>query len=83
MPKPRRIEGLGRHLSVEDKPVAIILGSESDWETMRHAAALLDALKIGFAARIVSAHRTPERLAAFAKGAKAAGFKVILSLIHI
>jgi 5-(carboxyamino)imidazole ribonucleotide mutase len=70
---------LGRHLSVAETPVAIILGSESDWETMRHAAALLDALKIGFAARIVSAHRTPERLVAFAKGAKAAGFKVIIA----
>src|SRR6202047_5306183 len=79
MPKLRRIEGLGRHLSVVETPVAIILGSESDWETMRHAAALLDALKIGFAARIVSAHRTPERLYAFAKGAKAAGFKVIIA----
>jgi 5-(carboxyamino)imidazole ribonucleotide mutase len=79
MPKLRRIRGLGRHLSVAETPVAIILGSESDWETMRHAAALLDALKIGFAARIVSAHRTPERLVAFAKGAKAAGFKVIIA----
>jgi 5-(carboxyamino)imidazole ribonucleotide mutase len=67
------------HLSVVETPVAIILGSESDWETMHHAAALLDALKIGFAARIVSAHRTPERLVAFAKGAKAAGFKVIIA----
>jgi 5-(carboxyamino)imidazole ribonucleotide mutase len=55
------------------------MGSESDFETMRHACALLDALKIGFAARIVSAHRTPERLVAFAKGAKAAGFKVIIA----
>ncbi|MCI0467310.1 MAG: 5-(carboxyamino)imidazole ribonucleotide mutase [Beijerinckiaceae bacterium] len=55
------------------------MGSESDWETMRHAAALLDELKIGFEARIVSAHRTPERLAAFAKSAKAAGFRVIVA----
>src|ERR1700719_4954974 len=78
-PKLRRIGGLGRDLSVVETPVAIILGSESDWETMRHAAALLDALKIGFAARIVSAHRTPERLFAFAKGAKSAGFKVIIA----
>jgi 5-(carboxyamino)imidazole ribonucleotide mutase len=78
-PKHRRFEGLGRHLSVAETPVAIILGSESDWETMRHAAALLDVLKIGFAARIVSAHRTPERLVAFAKGAKGAGFKVIIA----
>ena len=55
------------------------MGSESDWETMRHAAALLDELKIGFTALIVSAHRTPDRLAAFAKGAKEAGFKVVIA----
>jgi 5-(carboxyamino)imidazole ribonucleotide mutase len=55
------------------------MGSESDWETMRHAAALLDELKIGFTALIVSAHRTPDRLAAFAKGAKDAGFKVVIA----
>src|ERR1700730_3355321 len=66
----------GPPLSVVETPVAIILGSESDWETMRHAAALLDALKIGFAARIVSAHRTPQRLVAFAQGAKGAGFQI-------
>ena len=46
---------------------------------MRHAAALLDELKIGFTALIVSAHRTPDRLAAFAKGAKEAGFKVVIA----
>jgi 5-(carboxyamino)imidazole ribonucleotide mutase len=78
-PKLRRIEGLGRHLSVVETPVAIIMGSESDFETMRHAATLLDTLKIGFVARIVSAHRTPERLVSFAKGARAAGFKVIIA----
>jgi 5-(carboxyamino)imidazole ribonucleotide mutase len=55
------------------------MGSDSDWETMRHAAALLDELKIGFTALIVSAHRTPDRLVCFAKGAKAAGFKVIIA----
>jgi 5-(carboxyamino)imidazole ribonucleotide mutase len=70
---------LGRHLTLVEKSVAIIMGSESDWETMRHAAALLDDLKIGFAALIVSAHRTPERLVDFAKGAKGAGFKVIIA----
>ncbi len=79
MPKTSPNEGLGRHLSLAETPVAIILGSESDWETMRHAAALLETLKIGHAARIVSAHRTPDRLVAFAKGAKAAGFKVIIA----
>ncbi len=51
--------------------VAIIMGSQSDWETMHHAADTLEALGISFDARIVSAHRTPDRLVAFAKGAKA------------
>src|SRR5881398_2590321 len=60
-------------------PVAIIMGSQSDWPTMRHAAETLDALKVGYDKRIVSAHRTPERLYAFAKGAKAAGCKVIIA----
>ena len=61
------------------KPVAIIMGSQSDWATMQHAAETLDALAVGYAARIVSAHRTPERLYAFAKGAKASGFQVIIA----
>jgi len=60
-------------------PIAIIMGSQSDWETMRHAAETLDALGVKHDARIVSAHRTPERLFAFAKGAKTAGFKVIIA----
>lgn len=62
-----------------EKPVAIIMGSQSDWETMRHAAETLEALGVGHDCRIVSAHRTPERMFAFAKGAKAAGFKVIIA----
>ena len=61
------------------KPVAIIMGSQSDWPTMRHAAETLDGLKVAYDKRIVSAHRTPERLYAFAKGAKAEGFKVIIA----
>src|SRR5437764_5011435 len=61
------------------KSVAIIMGSQSDWATMRHAAETLEALGVPYDARIVSAHRTPERLYAFAKGAKAAGFKVIVA----
>jgi 5-(carboxyamino)imidazole ribonucleotide mutase len=60
-------------------PVAIIMGSQSDWATMTHAADTLDALAVGYEARIVSAHRTPERLYAFAKGAQAAGVKVIIA----
>ncbi|MCX8567579.1 5-(carboxyamino)imidazole ribonucleotide mutase [Aminobacter sp. MET-1] len=55
------------------------MGSQSDWATMRHAAELLEVLGIGFEARIVSAHRTPDRLYEFAKGAKAAGFRVIIA----
>jgi 5-(carboxyamino)imidazole ribonucleotide mutase len=61
------------------KPVAIIMGSQSDWPTMRHAAETLDALGVGYDARIVSAHRTPDRLYAFARGAKAEGFRVIIA----
>jgi 5-(carboxyamino)imidazole ribonucleotide mutase len=61
------------------KSVAIIMGSQSDWQTMKHAAETLEALGVSHETRIVSAHRTPERLYAFAKGAKAAGFKVIIA----
>ncbi|MFL5063173.1 MAG: 5-(carboxyamino)imidazole ribonucleotide mutase [Xanthobacteraceae bacterium] len=60
-------------------PVAIIMGSQSDWATLRHAAETLDALGLRYEAHIVSAHRTPERLYAFAKGAKSAGHKVIIA----
>ena len=59
--------------------VAIIMGSQSDWTTMRHAAETLDALGISHDDRIVSAHRTPDRLVDFAKGARKAGFKVIIA----
>lgn len=59
--------------------VAIIMGSQSDWETMRHAADTLKSLGVTFDARIVSAHRTPKRLYDFATGAKAAGFKVVIA----
>ena len=61
------------------KPVAIIMGSQSDWETMQHAAHTLDALKIGHEALIVSAHRTPDRLFGFAKSARKKGFKVVIA----
>ncbi len=66
-------------MPAKDKPVAIIMGSQSDWKTMRHAAETLKALGIGYEAAIVSAHRTPDRLVKFAKGAKDAGFKVIIA----
>ena len=60
-------------------PVAIIMGSQSDWETMKNAADTLEALEIPYDARIISAHRTPDRLVNFAKGARAEGFKVIIA----
>jgi 5-(carboxyamino)imidazole ribonucleotide mutase len=60
-------------------PVAIIMGSQSDWETMKNAADTLEALDIAYEARIVSAHRTPDRLVLFAKGARDEGFKVIIA----
>lgn len=66
-------------MNASSAPVALIMGSQSDWAVMAHAAATLDALGIAFEARIVSAHRTPDRLVAFAKGAKAAGFKIIVA----
>ena len=59
--------------------VAIIMGSQSDWETMRHAADTLTELGVACDTRIVSAHRTPDRLYAFAKSARADGFKVIIA----
>lgn len=59
--------------------VAIIMGSQSDWPTMKHAADTLDELGVSYEARIVSAHRTPERMYDFAKSAKANGFKVIIA----
>ena len=63
----------------KNAPVAIIMGSQSDWETMKNAADTLDALKIAHEVKIVSAHRTPDRLVAFSKGAVEAGFKVIIA----
>jgi 5-(carboxyamino)imidazole ribonucleotide mutase len=59
--------------------VAIVMGSQSDWATMQKAAAALDALGVAHDVRIVSAHRTPDRLVKFAKGAADEGFKVIIA----
>ena len=59
--------------------IAIIMGSQSDWPTMKHAADILSVLDVPYDARIVSAHRTPDRLVAFAKGARDAGFKVVIA----
>ena len=66
-------------MSATKAQVAIIMGSRSDWPTMKAAAESLDALGVAYEAKVVSAHRTPDRMYAFAKGAKAAGFKVIIA----
>lgn len=66
--------------SINQTPeVAIIMGSKSDWETMKHAAEMLDILKVGYEAKVVSAHRTPDRLYDFAKNAEKNGVKVIIA----
>ena len=59
--------------------VAIVMGSQSDWQTMQRAAEVLDELGVAYEAKIVSAHRTPERMYAFARGAAAEGFKVVIA----
>ena len=63
----------------ERPTVGIIMGSQSDWDTLRHAAATLDRLQIPHETRIVSAHRTPERLYAYAREARGRGLKVIIA----
>jgi len=63
-----------------DQPrVAVVMGSQSDWATMRHAAEVLQRLGVPHLVRIVSAHRTPDRLYAYAKSAAARGLKVIVA----
>ncbi|MEL6780986.1 MAG: 5-(carboxyamino)imidazole ribonucleotide mutase [Pseudomonadota bacterium] len=59
--------------------VAVVMGSQSDWPTLQHGCALLERLGVSHEARIVSAHRTPDRMVDFAKGARAAGLKVIIA----
>jgi 5-(carboxyamino)imidazole ribonucleotide mutase len=78
MPSPGA-KSIPNKSAANKKAVAIIMGSQSDWQTMKHAAETLDALDVAYETRIVSAHRTPERLYAFAKGAKAEGFRVIIA----
>lgn len=63
----------------EPPSVAIVMGSQSDWATMSHAAETLEKLGVAHQTRIVSAHRTPDRLVDFAKSAKAEGFKVVIA----
>ena len=64
---------------VEQKRVAIAMGSRSDWGTMEHAAQVLDALGVAYGAEVVSAHRTPERMFAFGREAKGRGIQVIIA----
>ncbi|MDT0509396.1 5-(carboxyamino)imidazole ribonucleotide mutase [Novosphingobium sp. MMS21-SN21R] len=59
--------------------VAIVMGSQSDWETMKNAAVVLEKLGVAHDCRIVSAHRTPDRLVSFAKSAHLEGFKVVIA----
>lgn len=59
--------------------VGIVMGSRSDWPTLGHAAATLEKLLVPYEARVVSAHRTPDRLAAYAKGARGRGIRVIIA----
>ena len=66
-------------VSAKTPSVAIIMGSRSDWPTLRLAAECLEVLGVDYAAKVVSAHRTPDRMYEFARGAKAAGFKVIIA----
>ena len=66
-------------MSASPAPVAIIMGSRSDWPTLKGAADNLTALGVAWEAKVVSAHRTPDRMYAFAKGAKAAGFTVMIA----
>lgn len=71
MPQPRSVD--------QTPPVAIIMGSQTDWPTMKRAAAVLDELGVAYETRIVSAHRTPERLYDFARSARDRGLKVIIA----
>jgi 5-(carboxyamino)imidazole ribonucleotide mutase len=59
--------------------IGVIMGSQSDWDTMAHATAILDELNIPYEAKIVSAHRTPDRMVEYAKGARSKGLKVIIA----
>ena len=59
--------------------VAVIMGSRSDWETLKEACEVLDAMQVDYHTEVVSAHRTPEKLQDFARGAVAAGFQVIIA----
>jgi 5-(carboxyamino)imidazole ribonucleotide mutase len=78
MTMPRR-RARARSSSARSPLVGIVMGSRSDWETMRHAAETLEALGVPFEARVVSAHRTPQRLVAYAMSARDRGLKTIIA----
>ncbi|WP_379923591.1 5-(carboxyamino)imidazole ribonucleotide mutase [Erythrobacter sp. R86502] len=66
-------------MDVTGGKIAIVMGSQSDWPTMKAAAEVLDELEVPYEARITSAHRTPDRMVAFAKGAEGEGFSIIIA----
>ena len=66
-------------MSAKSAPVAIIMGSRSDWPVLRHAAEMLESLGVAYEAKVVSAHRTPDWMAEFAKGAQERGIEVIIA----
>jgi len=74
---------MARRAAATPKPrppqVGLIMGSQSDWATMKHAAQVLDELAVAYEARIVSAHRTPDRMSRYAKEARSRGLKVIIA----
>ena len=70
---------MAESVSAPAAPVAIIMGSRSDWPVMKHAADSLDALGVAYEAHVVSANRTPERMYDFARAAKGSGVKVIIA----
>ena len=70
---------MGEHAAEQPALVGLIMGSQSDWPTLRHAADMLDQLAVPHEARVVSAHRTPDRLAAYAKTARGRGLRVIIA----
>jgi 5-(carboxyamino)imidazole ribonucleotide mutase len=73
------MRALGGTMSAHRPIVGIIMGSQSDWPTMRHAAELLGELKVPIEKRIISAHRTPERLYDYARSARARGLQIIIA----
>jgi 5-(carboxyamino)imidazole ribonucleotide mutase len=79
MPPSKRSSASAKKKQLAAPLIAVVMGSRSDWETMRHCADQLAALGIPYMAEIVSAHRTPDKMAAFAKGARKAGIEVIIA----